>query len=252
VVTVTDTIDIPQLGPMKKSYVVVGGAAVAGIIGYAYYKHRQSSSALQQTGADAQYAVDQALTPGSTASGATQNSTVNTSLAGQLPTDNGTWLDVALDKANTNGINTAAMAAAIAKWEAHGLLTQDEANLVNQARAFVGEDPPNGGPYPVNLTTTPTTPTNVAPPAPHLTFQSGTANAHGFTLVATGSPTATSYQWRIGNHSLPAGVTATTNSNVFTFTGGTHGVNYWANVHAVNAAGDSGGSNMLQNLKTVP
>jgi hypothetical protein len=245
-------IDIPKLGKVKKSYLVMGGVVVVAIVGVWWYKQHQSATAAQQQGADVQAAVDQAMTPGSTASGSTVDSTVNTTLAGQLPTDNGTWIDTAISKATTLGIDAAAMTAAISKWMAHQTLTQDEANLVNQARALVGEDPPVGGPYPVNITSTPTPPTNVAPPVPHLTFQSGTANAHGFTLVANGSPTATSYHWRVGAHSLPAGETAVTSSPVYTFTGGKHGVEYWANVHAVNAAGDSGGSNMLQGLKTVP
>jgi PASTA domain len=48
-----DSIKLPGIGPVKTPYVIGGGALVLGIVGYAYYKHRQSeSSAATGTGTD--------------------------------------------------------------------------------------------------------------------------------------------------------------------------------------------------------
>jgi hypothetical protein len=254
VVSVSDTIDIPQVGPVKKSYVTIGLAVSAGIVGYAYIKHRKSSTALQQSGADAQYAVDQATTPGNYASGSTTNSTVSTTLAGQLPTDNATWFDVAVQKLGDAGYDRGTVTAAIALWEAHKPLTQDQANIVAAARAAVGEDPPVGGPYPVTIQTTGSgSGASGVPPTPHIAFQSSTANRYGFTLVATGSPTATSYVWHVGPGTLTGNGSHTieTSTNVVSFNGLAPGTTYMANALAKNASGMSGGSNLLTGLKTL-
>jgi hypothetical protein len=41
------TVKIPGIGPVKKSWAIAGAAATAGIVGFAYYKHRSASSASQ-------------------------------------------------------------------------------------------------------------------------------------------------------------------------------------------------------------
>lgn len=248
------TVEIPKLGSVKKSYLLVGGAAAAGIVGYALYKRRQNTAAAQQSGANAQSALDQAMTPADYSSGSTVNSTTSTSLAGSLPVDNGTWYDTAIQKMQLAGYDPGVVSAAIAKWEAHQPLTQDEANIVNAARAAVGEDPPQGGPFPVIIQSGTSGSTGVPGRVTDLSFMSGTATRTGFALHWSPVAGATDYTVNVGPKTLTGAgsVHPVTTTPSIVIQGLKPNTVYYANVESHNATGFGPGGNQLTNLKTLP
>lgn len=180
-----DTVDIPQIGRVKKEYVWAGGAIVVGIVAYAWWRHRASAA----TGGPV---VD--TTGGST--GATGGSpppiipaATSTST---LPTTNQQWTQDVLDHMGViGGSEQAHVLSVIGKYLNKIALTAEEADLIRQAWALSGKPPQ--GPDNFILATGGST-TGTPPPATHLPAPTGLHGTPGKFAVnrdGTMDPTTT-------------------------------------------------------------
>jgi hypothetical protein len=144
-----DTVTIPGVGPTSKQTVIVAGAVGAGILGYAWYRRRKSSS-LTAVGNVNDLIGATAYTGAPNAAGATGDSSVP---GGTLPktsiATNADWSQAVIAFLASNGnFDPGALATALGKYlgrDAAGL-TDAEVSMVQAARAAFG-DPPIGGPY---------------------------------------------------------------------------------------------------------
>lgn len=150
------TVTVPGIGPVEKKYLYVGGAAILGFVAYEWYRNSQSTGAAQDQAAADQYSLDQETTPDSYDpyySGDSTYSNEDTSESTTTWTTNADWITAAEDIAGSLGISSSTAASVLNKWLSGQQLTQDEANQVNSIRAAMGTDPPQGGPYPVKIST---------------------------------------------------------------------------------------------------
>lgn len=144
-----DTVNIPKLGPVKKVYLYAGAAAVAGVVGYAYWRSAQAgadASVATGTGDD----TSGAFTPGGGAAGAGDgfggsDGGTDTTIGDDLITTNAQWYAKAY-QAMAEVFDPAAVATALGKYLARSGLTPTEVTIVQGALAAAG-NPPTGGPY---------------------------------------------------------------------------------------------------------
>lgn len=136
------TVDIPAVGKTKKTYLAVGVALVAGIVGFAYYRRMQGASAAAdpnsfyadtRTGSD--LPTDQYVNPDPTAGDLTG------SAGWKAPTTDQEWAQQAIDKLSwyENGYTS----ATVGKYLARQPLTADEQTLIREAWAQIGHPPGN-------------------------------------------------------------------------------------------------------------
>jgi 3',5'-cyclic AMP phosphodiesterase CpdA len=150
-----DTVKLPVLGPTNKRWVWVGGALIAGIVGYAWFQRTRGEPAPELTEED----IPQDREPPATVVG-TEDFTSPEAAA--IINTNAEWYTAAVEYlVGTGGFDFAFTTITLGKFLARQRLTEQEANLVQAAKGAVGE-PPLGGPWPINRTTAPgpTTPTS--------------------------------------------------------------------------------------------
>lgn len=229
----SETINIPKVGPVKRTYVIGGVAVVGAYVVYRYWSAAQGSSAPMDPG---EYQPD---TSSVTQSGGaplagerTGNTTDTTGTDGAILT-NSQWTDVATEKLELRGFDGRTILTALGKYLARKPLTDAEAQIVQAARAAAG-DPPVGGPYPIQLVTGGNT-TPVKPTVPGTVGSLGMGVVHGDNAVATWAPVsgATGYtiDWS------PGGSRTLSNVNAFRITGLTPGRRYTVRVRARNKTG---------------
>lgn len=150
-----ETIDIPGVGPVKSTYVWVGGALVAGIAGYAWWQYSRNREPADFVGASPEdFGVSDYDSPLGDSGG---NSTGSFSqLDPNAITTNSRWTLDAVDKLSDRGYDSATVIAALGKYLQRKGLTEAEIAIVQAALAVSGP-PPEGGPYPI---------TNALPPPP--------------------------------------------------------------------------------------
>jgi hypothetical protein len=152
---VSATIDVPEVGPVDKTWVLAGGGIVAGIVGVAWWRHRQAN----QTGplvADPTTGTD-STNPTYT----NPNPVVSPDSTAQLPpTTDPEWS--ARVMAALNWLEPGYLGDILGKYLARQPLSLEEAAVVRAAWAVVGK-PPSG--MPIVLSTTGSTP-GTPPPAP--------------------------------------------------------------------------------------
>jgi hypothetical protein len=161
-----DTISLPIAGEVKKTWVYVGGAVVAGVVGYAWYAHRQNTAAAAGTapedlvdyGGGVQTAAAGTTTPG-LANGNTSTDTTDPSTL--PPTTNAAWFNRVVDYMGGIGYDPTVVASALGKYLAREGLTPAEADLVRVAVGALGTPPV--GEFRIIPIGTPSTP---IPPAP--------------------------------------------------------------------------------------
>lgn len=140
-----ETVKLPGLGNVKTLYVVGGFAAVAGIVGYAYFTRGSSSSESDLGTSPDDYGVSDYDSPLGNSGG---NSTVTVPGDDSIISTNAQWTLKAVSYLSDAGFEAGMSAVALGKYLARLALNKTEIDAVLAARAGIGE-PPVGGPYPV-------------------------------------------------------------------------------------------------------
>lgn len=153
----SSTVNVPAVGAVSKRTVYVGGAVVAVLVGYMYWRHRKNAAAATTSVDTTTGTVGDTgfVNPVPNAVGGGQ--TIDTT-GGTAVTDNATWTQKVLaDFQSQGGIYDPLFASeTLGKYLDGQALTQDEANLVRAAWGLEGH-PPQGSPV-IVMTTTASTP----------------------------------------------------------------------------------------------
>jgi hypothetical protein len=229
---VSDTINVPKVGAVKKSYVYVAVAGVGGFVLWRYW----SAAGSEHDAAPSEYQPDTSSVTQAGAGPLTSDRTGNTSddsnTAGQITT-NDQWTQRAVELLGLAGWEERTVLTSLGKWLNRQPLTDSEALIVRAATAIAGP-PPVGGPYPIQLVTggntTPARPE--VPKAPNgLTINT----VHGNNvIIAWGAVSgATGYQLDMSNR--PSKTLGPTTS--YRWTGLTPQKRYTVRIRARNARG---------------
>jgi hypothetical protein len=147
---VSETINVPKVGPVKKVYVLAGVGTVAAYVLWRYYAAASSSGAPAEPG---EYQPDTSSVTQSgsapTTGDRTGNTTDTTGTDGLILT-NDQWTQRAVELLGVAGWEDRTVLTALGKWLSRQALTDQEALIVRSATAITGQ-PPVGGPYPINL-----------------------------------------------------------------------------------------------------
>lgn len=158
-----DTVKIPGIGPLDKKYAYVGGAAVAGFVGYAYWRNRQASAAAATTATDTT-ATDTTALDAANAAASDPSYAYGTGdggyaygggypiyqspINGNYPTPTGgapstdpQWTQEAINWLANIGVDSQAASHAIALFMSDMCMTSQEADYVRQAKAGLGDPP---------------------------------------------------------------------------------------------------------------
>lgn len=159
-----ETVKLPGIGPVNKTWVWAGGALVVGVVGFAYFRNAQSpppaaepEQAAEDTGAvDYSQYYDAAYTGDYSYSGS-QPSYVSPYPSGvpvydttPTPTTNPEWVAAALEFMESAGTERNTASLAISKYIAKLCVTTAQADIIRQALAGVGPVP-QGQPYSVTI-----------------------------------------------------------------------------------------------------
>lgn len=147
----SETINVPKVGPVKKSYVLGAGGVVGAYVVYRYWSAANTGSS-PPAAADYEPDTSSITQAGGAplASDRTGNTTDTSGTDGQITT-NDQWTDRAVEKLTTiGGWESRTVLTALGKFLARQPLTDQEALIVRAATAAAGQ-PPVGGPYPVVL-----------------------------------------------------------------------------------------------------
>jgi len=182
---VSTDLDVPAVGKVKKGYVIAGGAAVAGFVGYAWLTRARGSAS--GSGGEGLTTADTATMPTVTTTTVPDNADVIST--------NAQWTQRAVELlANTGGWDASYIATTLGKFLARRGLTPAEEDVALAALATLGQ-PPQGGPYTV-------TAAPVAKPSPIVVVAAPAqlnvrrVSATVWALTWTPVPGATSYQVR--------------------------------------------------------
>jgi len=193
-----DTIKVPGIGPLEKKYAYIGIAGVAGFVGYAYWRNRQSApvedtgegvdtTALDDANAAASdwgYAYGDSGDGGYAYGGGSPiyQSPINGNYptpTGGAPSSDPQWAQEAVEWLENVGVERQAASHAISTFLADLCLTGSEADYVRQAKAGLGDPPQTHHNIQICTTTPPpSTGTNAALSAPqglHVTSTSKTS-----------------------------------------------------------------------------
>lgn len=162
-----------EIAGMPKKYVIVGVAAAAGILGYAYWKNGSASASVPDASAPIEAAADEYESPLGNSGG---NSTGT--FPGNVDPDaidtNAEWTQAAVESMEASGWERSAVLTALGKYLAFKPLSASEVTIVMAARAVQGE-PPVGGPFPIKDALPSTTVPAQTMSAPKSLKASGTA-----------------------------------------------------------------------------
>ena len=139
------TMKIPGIGPVEKKWVYVGGALIAGIVGYAYWARSSASNAEvdeEEPVYETETPVDDYVPPGSSTGTVDEDNN-------PTPTTNAQWSWAVFEKLTDNGYAPGKVSAALAKYFARARLSQNQGAIIRAAHAFFG--PPPVGDYPINI-----------------------------------------------------------------------------------------------------
>lgn len=132
-----DTVDVPQVGPVKRQWLYVGGALVVGIVGYAWWRRSQAAGLVVDP-ATGSLGGGPYANPNPDASG---SDLVDT--PGGPPTTNEEWTQRVVEDLGAIGTDPGFVAATLGKYLGRQQLTTDEATLVRTAWAYRGRPPVN-------------------------------------------------------------------------------------------------------------
>ncbi len=142
-------VKIPGIGRVPRRWVIVGGVAVVGIVGYAYWRRARANGAAAPGPTTT---TDLSGNPGSIGDtgfvnpnpGASGSNSVNTTAPGTIST-NDQWTVAATDKLVSAGWDQQFVITTLGKYLSGQSLTTTEADLVRAAWAVQGQ-PPTGNP----------------------------------------------------------------------------------------------------------
>ena len=163
-----ETVKLPGIGPVDKKWVYVGGAAIAGIVGYAYWTNRSAKSAEVSdytTEPEADYAMDSSVDEYVNPGGSSAPIDTDNNAA---PTTNTEWSAQASEYLIDHGYEPKEVIAAMGAYFLRMKLSTLHAEIIRAAHGRFG--PPPSGTYPIESSPTPTTP---APTVPKLTAPTG-------------------------------------------------------------------------------
>lgn len=147
------TVKIPGIGPVEKKWVYIGGAAVAGIVGYAYWTRvRESEPEVSDyTGeATGEYAydgsVDEYVNPGGSEAPVEED-------YNPAPSNNVEWGQKATSILIDLGYEPIAAGIAVGQYLLRQKLAVTQAEMIRTATGQLG--PPPSGTFPIDTTPTP-------------------------------------------------------------------------------------------------
>lgn len=210
------TMKIPGIGPVEKKWVYVGGAAIAGFVGYAYWNKSRVDAAESEVSdytTDTDYAmdsgVDEYVNPGGSQAPVVEDYVT-------APTTNAEWYQKALAFLVDTGFDPIESAFALGRYLARQSLTSTQANMIRAASGHLG--PPPVGDYPITVTPgTPSTPTPTTPTSPAVALKAPTGlrkrDASKTSVGLSWNPVAgaTSYKIYHSGSSAPVGSSQDTN-----------------------------------------
>jgi hypothetical protein len=189
-----ETVKLPGVGPVKKTWVYVGGALIVGIVGYAYFSRATGGGGGEDLEPSpgvipedyGEFAEDRYPPPTSVGSGS-----VDDFGAGSIINTNTEWFAAALSGLADAGYEPLNVAATLGKFLSRQGLSADEKVVIQAAKGMVGE-PPQGGPWPI-IDQLPPPPTTTPPPAgtptklaaPVLRYSAGSAANTNYMLAWT-------------------------------------------------------------------
>jgi len=142
-------VTLPGIGPVDKKYAYAGAAAVAGIIGYAWWQRVPEDADAQPadpiTAGEAVGLTDDTVLP----AGGTGNAGGSYDLTDPAVIDtNAEWTKECVSQLAAVGFEPLTVSRALGKYLGRQPVTEAEAEIIRTATAFVGP-PPEGGPYPI-------------------------------------------------------------------------------------------------------
>jgi hypothetical protein len=137
------TVEVPQVGRVPKTAVVATVAVAAGILGYAWWKHRQAPSVPFDPNAidpatGQSYAAEAAGGVSTFQPAPTGDGTVT---VGAPTTTLGDWTTHAIELLQSVNVAPDSAAEALAKWLNHQGLTASQKAIVMEARALANDPP---------------------------------------------------------------------------------------------------------------
>lgn len=176
------TMKIPGIGPVEKKWVYIGGAAVVGIVGYAYWNKSRAEAAESEVtdytegpGYAMDSGVDEYVNPGGSQAPVEEDYVT-------APTTNAEWAQKAIGILVDTGYDPIEASLAVGRYLARQDLSSTQANMIRAASAQLG--PPPVGSYPITIT--PGTPApNPTPTVPKMTAPTG-LSAHDIGTTTVG------------------------------------------------------------------
>jgi len=135
-----EIVKVPVLGNVKKPWLYAGGAAVAGIVGYAWWT---KGAIVEDTGFAVELPATEFTPPTVVDSGI---SVGNTTPTPGIAENNVEWANMAREQAAGLGFSIGVTASALTKYLGKVSLTPTEASLIRGVVAILGQ-PPQNGPY---------------------------------------------------------------------------------------------------------
>ena len=185
-----ETVKAPVVGSIDKRWVYMGGALIAGFVGYAWWTRGRGTPAQEEDFLEED--IPQGREPPPTVVGSED---FDTNEVNAIINTNAEWYTAAVEYlVGTGGFDFTFTTLTLGKFLARRELTENEANLVQAAKGAVGE-PPQGGPWPVIRTTapTPSTPGSDKLATPQLRVGIGNPRNTVYKLAWTKVPGATHY-----------------------------------------------------------
>lgn len=139
-----EVVKVPVLGNVKTPWLYAGAAAVAGIVGYAWWS-RGTAGAAEDEGFSVELPADEFTPPTVVDSGISVGGGTTTP---QIARNNVEWLAMAREQAAALGFTPELTAIALTKYLAKASLNPPEASLIRAVVQILGQ-PPNNGPYPI-------------------------------------------------------------------------------------------------------
>lgn len=190
------TITVPGAGPVKKQYVYLGAAGLAGFLGYAYWRRSQSTPPPSWGDVDpgAMSPGGDYVNPGSNSNIPPQDNT------GQDIKTNAQWAQAATTMLGNIGYDPKTVASALGNFFQRNGLSATEMDAVRAAVGQLGP-PPQDGPWPIKAA--PNTP-ETGPLAAVGNLRVASATANSITLAWDPVPGAKQYavelHGRAGKH----------------------------------------------------
>jgi len=226
-----EVVTVPIVGKVKQSWLYVGGALVAGVVGYAWWTR---ASVVEDTTVGVElpateYEPPTVVDSGISVGGASQGE--------PIARTNVEWRSMAQEQGEALGFERTTMQSAISKFLGKGQLSAVEAAAISAVVAILGQ-PPTGGPYPISLapvTPPSTTPTPTAPGAVTGLRYAGRQGPNHSRIDWAATPGATGYivQYKGPGGDGPPWPEVGTHHDAYLAAGVTYDYDVWA----VNATG---------------